>query len=201
VLRLRSSDRGSRFCGDEVPGQQVSDPVHRMIGDPRQNLTQVCLGIHSIEFRRTDQAINGGRTLASQVGTSEQVIFPTQCDHAQGTFRRVGRFPNGRRHSNASAPATVRAHSEWPPSYPTCGIAWAAKPRTIRAVTRSKVATVLYELVAVRRVVVHESLAQPHTKLRFVPEPRPRWASHALAASHGRADVEMLRVVLECLAR
>jgi hypothetical protein len=31
-------------------GQQVSDPVHGMIGDPRQDVAQVCLGIESVEF-------------------------------------------------------------------------------------------------------------------------------------------------------
>src|ERR1700722_7745426 len=97
--------------------------------------------------------------------------------------RRCCRFPNYHRHSNASAPATASAHSGWPLSYPTCGRVSAAKPRTIRAATRSRVAIVLYELVAVRPVVVHESLSQRHIKLRFVPAPRQQWASHALAAS------------------
>jgi hypothetical protein len=64
------------------------------------------------------------------------------------------RFPSNRRRSNVSTPATVRGHSGWPPSYPTCGTAWSARLRTIRAKTAATAAPVLYEPVAARRVVV-----------------------------------------------
>jgi len=60
-----------------------------MVGDPRQDLAQVCLGIESVEFCRTNQAVDRGRTLASQVGTCEQVVFPAQRDYAQRPFRGV----------------------------------------------------------------------------------------------------------------
>src|ERR1019366_9336228 len=60
---------------------------------------------------------------------------------------RCCRFPGGRRRSNVSAPPTVRAHSGWPPSYPTCGTAWSARLRTIRVRTGAKAAPVLYEPV------------------------------------------------------
>jgi hypothetical protein len=47
----------------------IRDAVHGVIGDARQDLAQVRFRIDSIEFRRADQAGDGGRArLLSDAG-------------------------------------------------------------------------------------------------------------------------------------
>ena len=41
LLRSGGSGGLGRLCGNEVPRQQVVDPVYWMVGDPRQDLTQI----------------------------------------------------------------------------------------------------------------------------------------------------------------
>ena len=60
-----------------------------MIGDTRQDLAQVGFGVESVEFRRANQAVDGCSTLAARVGTREQIVLPTQRDHAQRSFGGV----------------------------------------------------------------------------------------------------------------
>src|SRR5208283_3488 len=86
VLRLGSSGGVGRARRGDVPGQQVRDAVHGVIGDARQDLAQVRFRIESVEFRRADQTVDGGGALAARVGAGEQVVLPAQRDHAQRSF-------------------------------------------------------------------------------------------------------------------
>jgi len=47
-----------------------------VIGDTRQDLAQVRFRIESVEFRRADQTVDGGRALAARVGAGEgKLVF------------------------------------------------------------------------------------------------------------------------------
>lgn len=72
-VRLGSSGSVGRARRGDVPGQQVRDAVHGVIGDARQDLAQVYFRIESVEFLRADQTVDGGRGLAARVGAGEQV--------------------------------------------------------------------------------------------------------------------------------
>src|SRR6266571_9509156 len=60
-----------------------------MIGDTSQHLAQICLRVQAVELRRTDQAVNSSRTLASAVGPRKKIIFSTQSDGTQRPLCRV----------------------------------------------------------------------------------------------------------------
>ena len=69
-----------------VPGQEVIDPVDRMIGDIGQHMAQPGLGVDTVELGRADQRVDGGGTLATTVGTGEQVVSPADGDATQRPF-------------------------------------------------------------------------------------------------------------------
>lgn len=48
-----------------------------MIVDVNQHMAQPGLGVDTVEFGGADQRVDRGGTLATAVGTSEQVIAPT----------------------------------------------------------------------------------------------------------------------------
>ena len=66
--------RGGNWGGGDVPGQELCDAVDRVVGDARQEFAQVGLGIKPVELRRSDQAVESGRTLSAAVG--RQFIVP-----------------------------------------------------------------------------------------------------------------------------
>jgi len=51
--------------------------------------TQIRLRINVIEFGRTDQAIDGCRSLSPGIRTSKKIILPTQRHGSQRTFRCI----------------------------------------------------------------------------------------------------------------
>ncbi len=54
-----------------------------MLGDAREHLAQIGLGIQAVEFRRADQAVDRRGTLAAGVRPGEEVVLATKCDGAQ----------------------------------------------------------------------------------------------------------------------
>ena len=58
----------------DVPGQQFLDAVDGMVGDTRQHLAQIGFGIETVEFRRTNQAVDRRRPLPASIG--RQFIVP-----------------------------------------------------------------------------------------------------------------------------
>ena len=63
-----------------VPGQEVLDPIDRMIGDVGQHMAQPGLRVNTVELGRADQRVDGGGTLATAVGTGEQIVAPADSD-------------------------------------------------------------------------------------------------------------------------
>jgi len=53
------------LIGGEVPGEQFVDPVDRMVGDAGQDSAEIAFGIESIEFRRSDERVDGGSAFAA----------------------------------------------------------------------------------------------------------------------------------------
>jgi hypothetical protein len=51
----------------DVPGQQFLDAVDGMVGDTRQHLAQIGFGIETVEFRRTNQAVDRRRPLPASI--------------------------------------------------------------------------------------------------------------------------------------
>jgi hypothetical protein len=74
---------GGEWCGGvvqpEVPGQQLCDAVHRMVGDALQHLAQVGLGIEAVQLGGSEQAIESRGSFPTGVGAGEQVILPIMC--------------------------------------------------------------------------------------------------------------------------
>jgi hypothetical protein len=77
---------GRRELRGAVPGQEVVDPVDRMVGDVGEHMAQPGLGVNTVELGRTDQRVGGGGTLATAVGASEQVVAPADGDATQGAL-------------------------------------------------------------------------------------------------------------------
>src|ERR1700730_5320623 len=76
--------------GREVPGEEFVDPVDRVLGDAGQDLAELAFGIESIEFRRSDQRVDGGRSLPPGVRATEKVVLASEGDGAKRPFcRRV----------------------------------------------------------------------------------------------------------------
>jgi hypothetical protein len=65
--------------GGDVPGQQVRDAVHGVVGDPGQDLAQIAFGVESVEFCRTNQAVDGGSMLAARVSEPANRSFFRLC--------------------------------------------------------------------------------------------------------------------------
>ena len=69
-----------------VPGQEVVDPIDRMIGDVGQHMAQPGLGVNTAQLGRADQRVDGGGTLATAVGASKQVVAPANGNATQGAL-------------------------------------------------------------------------------------------------------------------
>ena len=59
-----------------LPRQQVLDAVDGMLGDAREHLAQVLFGVQVVEFRATDQTVEGGGARSAPIGTCEEIILP-----------------------------------------------------------------------------------------------------------------------------
>ena len=53
-----------------------------VLRDAAEDVLQIGLGIQPVELGSSDQGIHGGGTLAAGVRSCEQVVFPTQSNHA-----------------------------------------------------------------------------------------------------------------------
>jgi hypothetical protein len=53
------------------PGEQVFDPVDRVIGDPGQDLAQVGFGVEPVEGRGLDQGVEDRGASAAAVGAGK----------------------------------------------------------------------------------------------------------------------------------
>jgi hypothetical protein len=73
-------------CGGQVPGQEFMDAVDRMIGDALKDVAQVEFRVAPVELRCTEQAVDGRSTLSTSIRSSEEVVFATQSNGAQGAF-------------------------------------------------------------------------------------------------------------------
>ena len=60
-----------RLCGlvlrRPVPGEQVVDPLCRIVGQPRQHVGEPGLGINAVELGGLDQGVDGGGAPAAFV--------------------------------------------------------------------------------------------------------------------------------------
>jgi hypothetical protein len=66
-----------------IPGQELVDPIDRMIGYVGQHMAQPGLGVNTAQLDRADQRVDDGGTLAATVGTGEQVVAAANRDPAQ----------------------------------------------------------------------------------------------------------------------
>lgn len=64
--------------------EQIDWPVSYDVED----MTEVPLWIHAVQFARTDQAVQQ-RSVLTVVGAEEQEVLATQTDRPQGIFRDV----------------------------------------------------------------------------------------------------------------
>ena len=71
-----------------VPGQEVIDPVDRMIGDVSQHMAQPRFGVDTVELGRADQRVDRRCALAAAVHTraSEKVVATVDSDATQVRF-------------------------------------------------------------------------------------------------------------------
>src|SRR5512140_798902 len=81
-----ASGRGGSSRQGDVPRQQFSDAVDRVIGDAFQHLAKVSLWVEPIQLRRTDQGVHGRSALAAGVAPGKQVILPSKSDRPQSAF-------------------------------------------------------------------------------------------------------------------
>lgn len=78
-----------RLDGITWTGQKLAGAVDRLVGDAREHVMQVALGLDSVLrsvwlYRST---VNGRGAFAAAVRAREQVILTAQQDCAQGAFR------------------------------------------------------------------------------------------------------------------
>ena len=76
--------------GRDVPGQQginLADSVH--IGDLRENVAQVDLGVNVVELRCAHDGVDGGIPFSARIGTGEQVILPADGNSAHRVLGNV----------------------------------------------------------------------------------------------------------------
>jgi hypothetical protein len=72
-----------------MPGQELADPVDRVIGDAGEDVTQVGFGVDAVQFAGFDQAVDDGCAVATGIGAGEEPVFPAEGDAAQGVFSAV----------------------------------------------------------------------------------------------------------------
>lgn len=61
-----------------MPGQQIADPIDRVIRYVRQHIAQISLRIDAIEFGTADERVHRGGALAAAVGAQEHKILAPQ---------------------------------------------------------------------------------------------------------------------------
>ena len=64
------------------PRQQFGDLIDGMLGDTLNDETQIGFRVETVEFRRTDQTVDGRRAFAPGIGAGEQEVLPSQRDRA-----------------------------------------------------------------------------------------------------------------------
>ena len=68
-----------RRRGEHPPRGQLIDPIDGMpVGDLCQDILEVCLGIYAVELCGLHQCIDGCCTITACVGTTEEVVLPSQ---------------------------------------------------------------------------------------------------------------------------
>ena len=72
-----------------VPGQQLGDALHRVIGDAGEDIGEPGAGIDVVEFAGFDQRIDGGRPSATGVAAAEGPVFAPNRNGAHGAFSGV----------------------------------------------------------------------------------------------------------------
>jgi hypothetical protein len=85
---LRHLAFGRNGCR-QFPGQQLLDPVDRMIGDAPHYARQIPFRVDPVQLRRANQAVDRRRPLAAGIGTGEQIVLASQRDRTQSTFGGV----------------------------------------------------------------------------------------------------------------
>src|SRR5689334_17130484 len=73
----------------EVPWQQFSDAVDRMITDACKYADQVSFRVQTIQLGRADQTVNRSGTFTTGIGAGEEIILPAECDGAQCPLGRI----------------------------------------------------------------------------------------------------------------
>ena len=68
--------------GADVPEKEFGDLIDGLVGDARQHLAEMRLGIQAIEFGAAHQTVDRGGALAAGIQAREQVVLPTQSDSA-----------------------------------------------------------------------------------------------------------------------
>jgi hypothetical protein len=59
----------------DVPGQEILHAIDWVIGDLSEHLAQVRFRIKTVQLRRSDQTIEGGRTFSAPIRSREQVVL------------------------------------------------------------------------------------------------------------------------------
>jgi hypothetical protein len=79
-----------------VPGQQLFEPMRRVIGDAGKNVGEPGLRIDVVHFCGDDVAIHFRRPLPTAVGTGEQPRLPAKCNASERAL-----VPRDNQHENA----------------------------------------------------------------------------------------------------
>lgn len=72
----------------DVPRCEFIDAVNRMVGDAREHVAQIRLGIDAVEFCGANEAVAGGGTFVAGVCTSE-TERPRPLRVSQGRSRAI----------------------------------------------------------------------------------------------------------------
>jgi hypothetical protein len=86
LLDSRGSSGSARADSVDVPWQQFGDPIDGVIGDAGKHVAQVGFGVEAVQFRRLDQRVHGGGTLAAAVGAGEEPILSAQSQGPDGAL-------------------------------------------------------------------------------------------------------------------
>ena len=61
-----------------APGEQFVDAMDRVISDARENVGQIGLRIDTVHPACFDDGVHAGRAFSPGVGTTEEIILPTE---------------------------------------------------------------------------------------------------------------------------
>jgi len=62
-------------CGSQVPGQEFTDAVDRMLSDPSQDGAKIERGIKAVQFGRADEGVERSCAHPTGIGTEEQIVL------------------------------------------------------------------------------------------------------------------------------